>query len=261
MLLLDQVTKRFVTPAGGLYTAVEGVTLDIRRGSFTAIVGPSGCGKTTLLRMIAGLTMPTAGRILVGGREVSGIQRGIGFLFQRDPLLPWRTVVENIALGLRFQGVTAREAEGIAREWAARVGLKGFEQYYPAQLSGGMRKRAALAQTLAVNPEVILMDEPFASLDVQARTLMEADLLTMCRDETKTVVFVTHDLEEAIALSDEVVVMTAGPASRVKARYPVSLDGRRDILQVRFDPRFPTLYHALWQQLRDEVVRAYGRGD
>jgi sulfonate transport system ATP-binding protein len=236
------------------------VSLDVAAQRFVALVGPSGCGKSTTLSLIAGLDRPTSGTVSVRGKPVSGIGEGVGFLFQRDALLPWKTVRDNVRLPLQLRGTAAAEARSRVDEWIGRVGLRGFETAFPYQLSGGMRKRVALAQTLVYDPEILLMDEPFSALDVQTRNLMEAELLKLWQGSGKTVVFVTHDLEEAIALADEVVVMTAGPA-RVKARYDVTLPRPRDIEQARFDPRFTELYSKTWNDLRDEVLESYARAN
>jgi NitT/TauT family transport system ATP-binding protein len=243
--------------AGG-YTALRDVTFSVRPQQFVALVGPSGCGKSTSLALIAGLDAPSAGSVRVRGREVDGIGAGVGFLFQRDALLPWKTVRDNVALPLVLRGVAAPERRARVADFIARVGLRGFEKYYPHQLSGGMRKRASLAQTLVYDPEILLMDEPFSALDVQTRNLMEDELLALWQGSGKTVVFVTHDLEEAIALADEVVVMTAGPG-RVKATYDVDLPRPRNVQEVRFEPRFVALYQATWKDLRDEVLESYER--
>ncbi|HEY6236988.1 MAG TPA: ABC transporter ATP-binding protein [Candidatus Elarobacter sp.] len=232
--------------------------LEIAPQRFVALVGPSGCGKSTALSLVAGLDGPTSGAITVRGKGVAGITDGVGFLFQRDALLPWKTVRDNVRLPLQLRGVHGEDARTRTADWIDRVGLRGFEKLFPHQLSGGMRKRVSLAQTLVYDPEILLMDEPFSALDVQTRNLMEGELLNLWQGSGKTVIFVTHDLEEAIALADEVVVMTAGPA-RVKARYDVTLPRPRDIEQVRFDPRFTQLYQAMWNDLRDEVLESYAR--
>jgi NitT/TauT family transport system ATP-binding protein len=248
------VTKTF---AGG-YTALRDVDLTIEAQRFVALVGPSGCGKSTSLSLIAGLEAPTSGTVSVRGTPVTGIARSVGFLFQRDALLPWKTVYENVALPLVLRGVRGDSQRERAGDFIDRVGLRGFEHNYPHELSGGMRKRVALAQTLVYDPEILLMDEPFSALDVQTRNLMEDELLALWQGSGKTVIFVTHDLEEAIALADQVVVMTAGPA-RVKATYDVALPRPRNVQEVRFDPRFIALYQAMWDDLRDEVLESYAR--
>ncbi|GAC1659185.1 MAG: ABC transporter ATP-binding protein [Candidatus Elarobacter sp.] len=242
------------------YTALRDVELDIEPERFVALVGPSGCGKSTTLSLIAGLDAPTSGEVVVRSTPVDGITDRVGFLFQRDALLPWKSVRDNVLLPLELRGIRGDSARTRAAEWIGRVGLRGFEALFPHQLSGGMRKRASLAQTLVYDPEILLMDEPFSALDVQTRNLMEGELLNLWQGSGKTVIFVTHDLEEAIQLADEVVVMTAGPA-RVKARYDVTLPRPRDIEQVRFDPRFTELYSKMWNDLRDEVLESYARAN
>ncbi len=251
--------RSFRTPKGGSYVALEAVDLEVRAGEFVALVGPTGCGKSTLLNLVAGLLSPDSGRVEVFGEPLDGLNRRAAYLFQQDVLLPWKTAEENVMLGLVFRRVPREEARHLAREWLARVGLRGFENHYPHQLSGGMRKRVALAQNLIVNPEILLMDEPFAALDVQTRQLMENDLLRIWQEERKTVLFVTHDLEEAIALSDRVVVMSAGPGARLVGEFPVDLPRPRDVTEVRLDPRFGEIFRQVWELLRGEVMRAYGR--
>ncbi len=253
---LDHVTRRFPLGPEGAFTAVEDVSFQVHPGEFVSVVGPSGCGKSTLLGMVSGLLPPSAGRILVEGEEVTGINRKLGYLFQRDALLPWKTVLENVALPLVFRGCSAREARTRAWAWIQRVGLAGFEGYHPHQLSGGMRKRASLATTMVYEPDIILMDEPFSALDVQTRNLMENELLEIWAQERKTVLFITHDLEEAIALSDRVIVMTASPG-RVKGAYDIPLGRPRSVTEVRFHPAFGALYEALWKDLKDEVRVSY----
>jgi NitT/TauT family transport system ATP-binding protein len=196
--------------------------------------------------------------VLVRGKPVDGITERVGFLFQRDALLPWKSVRDNVLLPLQLRGVGGAQAREHVAEWIGRVGLRGFETLYPHQLSGGMRKRVALAQTLVYDPEILLMDEPFSALDVQTRNLMEGELLALWQGSGKTVIFVTHDLEEAISLADEVVVMTSGPA-RVKARYEVTLPRPRDVHAVRLLPAFTQLYAAMWDDLRGEVLESYER--
>jgi NitT/TauT family transport system ATP-binding protein len=256
--LLD-IRKSFLTPSGERYEALGGVSFDVRRGEFVSVVGPSGCGKSTLLRLVAGLIAADGGQVLVDGRPVRGVDTRLGFVFQDDALLPWRTVYDNVALGLRIRRLPDAEVRARTSDWIARVGLRGFEDYYPSRLSGGMRKRVAIAQTLSYEPEIILMDEPFAHLDVQTRYFVEEDLMDLFVDGQRTVLFVTHDLDEAIVLSDRVVVLTAGPSSRVRADAPVGIERPRNLLGARAEPRFTELSNQLWQQLFEEVSRAYGR--
>jgi NitT/TauT family transport system ATP-binding protein len=235
-----------------------GVDFDVDAERFVALVGPSGCGKSTTLSLVSGLDRASSGVVTVRGKPVDGITGEIGFLFQRDALMPWKTVRDNVLLPLQLRGVPRKDALRRAAEWIARVGLRGFEASFPHQLSGGMRKRVSLAQTLVYDPEILLMDEPFSALDVQTRNLMEGELLDLWQGSRKTVMFVTHDLEEAIALSDEVIVMTAGPG-RVKVRYDVPLPRPRDIEKIRFEPQFTELYSKMWNDLRDEVLESYAR--
>ncbi|HLX45796.1 MAG TPA: ABC transporter ATP-binding protein [Bryobacteraceae bacterium] len=248
----EGVSKQF-----GGYTAIQNVDLDVSAGAFVSVVGPSGCGKSTLLNLAAGLTEPSAGLVSIFGDPLNGLNRRAGYMFQQDALLPWKTVSANVSLGLRFRN--APDAESQARDWIARVGLQNFADAYPSQLSGGMRKRVAMAQSWIVNPDILLMDEPFSALDVHTRLRMESELLTLWTASPKTVLFVTHDLEEALALADEVVVLSAGPASRVVNRYAVDLPRPRDLIDIRTEPRFAELYRQIWADLREEVLASYER--
>ena len=228
-------------------------------GQFCAVVGPTGCGKSTTLTLVSGLDRPSAGTVRVGGAVVDEIPSGIGFVFQTDALMPWKSVLANVALGPVFRGVRKKEAQAEAREWLRRVGLAGFEDRHPHQLSGGMRKRVALAAALINAPSMLLMDEPFGALDVQTKAIMSNELLRLWEQTKPTVLFITHDLEEAIALADRVVVMTAGPGT-IKAVYDIDLPRPRGAVQeIRFEPRFLELYQQIWESLRDEVERAYAR--
>jgi NitT/TauT family transport system ATP-binding protein len=256
---LTGVSKRFVTPTGTLYTALRDVDLAISPGKFCAVVGPTGCGKSTTLTMVAGLDRPSAGTVHVGGQTVDGITPGTSFMFQVDALLPWKTVLGNVALGPVFRGEPKTDAQAAAREWVRRVGLAGFEDHHPHQLSGGMRKRVSLAAALINEPSILLMDEPFGALDVQTKAIMSNELLGLWEQTRPSVIFVTHDLEEAIALADQVVVMTAGPGT-VKAVYDIDLPRPRGAVQeIRFEPRFLELHHQIWASLREEVEAAYAR--
>ena len=254
------VSRRFAVPRGGAYVAVDSVSLSVAPGEFVAIVGPTGGGKSTLLNLAAGLIRPTAGTVLSFGQPLEGLNRRAAYLFQQDVLLPWKTALDNVELGPLLRRRPKAAAESLAREWLARVGLRGFENRYPHQLSGGMRKRVALAQSLIVGPEILLMDEPFSALDVQTRALMENDLLRIWQDDRKTVLFVTHDLEEAIALADRVLVLSAGPGARIIGSHAVALPRPRDVTEVRLEPAFQDVYRAVWSQLRGEVLRAYRAG-
>ncbi|HEX9056305.1 MAG TPA: ABC transporter ATP-binding protein [Ktedonobacterales bacterium] len=255
---LRDITKQFRTPTGGLYTALRDLSMRIEPGEFCAIVGPTGAGKSTTLGLIAGLDRPTHGEVLVGGVPLHGINPQVGYVFQSDAVFPWKSVLENVVAGPRFRGVPKAQAYERARDWIARVGLTGFEDRYPHQLSGGMRKRVSLAQTLINEPHILLMDEPFSALDVQTRTLMEDELLQLWSVTSASVAFVTHDLEEAIALADRVVVLTAAPAT-IKGTYPIDLPRPRNVAEIRFNPRFVELYQLIWEDLRTEVVTSYER--
>ena len=255
---LRDVTKRFLTPSGGVYTALRDLTMTVGAGEFCAVVGPTGCGKSTTLALISGLEPPSEGEVEVFGKAVRGIADEIGYMFQADAVFPWKTVLENVAAGPRYHGSSSRDARTQARDWIARVGLAGFEDRYPYQLSGGMRKRVALAQSLINGPRILLMDEPFSALDVQTRSLMENELLGLWAASAASVVFVTHDLEEAISLSDRVFVITAGPGT-VKSTYKVDLPRPRNVAEIRFEPRFIEIYEEIWKDLKDEVLVSYER--
>jgi NitT/TauT family transport system ATP-binding protein len=256
---LSAVTKRFSTPGGTAFTALRDVTMTVEPGRFCAVVGPSGCGKSTTLTLVAGLDRPSEGSARVGGRPVDGIARGTSFMFQTDALLPWKTVLGNVAMGPLFHGVPKKTAVTDAREWLRLVGLAGFENHHPHQLSGGMRKRVSLAAALINEPSVLLMDEPFGALDVQTKAIMSNELLTLWEQTQPSVIFVTHDLEEAIALADQVIVMTAAPGT-VKAVFDIDLPRPRGAVQeIRFGKRFGELHQRIWESLRDEVERAYAR--
>ncbi|PDT81964.1 ABC transporter ATP-binding protein [Sinorhizobium sp. BJ1] len=256
MVSLDSVTMAF-----GAYVAVQDVNLKVSDGEFLAIVGPTGCGKSTILNAIAGLLKPASGTVSIDGQPVRGIQNDIGYLFQQDALLPWKTAIENVELGPMFKGVGAAERRELSMRWLAKVGLKGFEHRYPHQLSGGQRKRVQMAQALITGPKVILMDEPFSALDIHTRHLMQNELLRLWQEERRAVVMITHDLEEAIALGDRVVVLAAGPRSRVIDSFPVDLERPRDVAEIKLDPRFMDLYRNIWSSLRGEVEKSYERHD
>jgi NitT/TauT family transport system ATP-binding protein len=256
---LRGVTKRFTTPSGSVYTALKDLDLQVAPGEFCAIVGPTGCGKSTTLTLVSGLERPSVGTVTVHGDAVSGITPGVGFVFQTDAVLPWKSVLDNVAIGPRFRGTPKAKANVAARDWLRRVGLAGFEDRFPHQLSGGMRKRVALAQSLINEPAILLMDEPFSALDVQTRAIMSNELLSLWDLTRPAVVFVTHDLEEAIALADKVVVLTAGPGGTVKATFDIDLPRPRVVQEIRFEARFVDLYHQIWEALRSEVDIAYAQ--
>lgn len=255
---LINVTRNFVTPNGQALTAIRDFSLEVGRGEFVAVVGPTGCGKSTTLSLITGLAQPTSGEVWLFGQPVVGIDPRIGFVFQQDAVFPWRSVLSNVAAGPMFRGMNAKAAQALARDWTVRVGLQGFEHHYPHQLSGGMRKRVALAQTFVNGPEILLMDEPFSALDVQTRVFMQDELLGLWESSGASVVFVTHDLEEAIGLADRVVVLTSGPAT-VKASYQIDLPRPRVLSELRYDPRFVEISRTIWEDLRSEVMVSYQR--
>lgn len=240
------------------YTAVEAIDLTVRAGEFVAIVGPTGCGKSTLLNAAAGLLAPSAGQVHVFGQPLTGLNGRAGYLFQADALMPWKSALDNVAVALEPKGVPRREAIERAEAWLARVGLRTFTKSYPHMLSGGQRKRVALAQMLIRDPEILLMDEPFGPLDAQTRQIMGNLLLKLWAADRKACLFVTHDLEEAIALADRVVVMSAGPAAGIIGEFPVPLSRPRDTAEIRLDPDFHRIHKEIWSHLRAEVQKTYG---
>lgn len=260
-IALDGITCTFVSRADEAqrYTAVRDTTLVVHVGEFVSVVGPTGCGKSTLLNVAAGLLQPSAGTVRVHGEPLKGINTRAGYLFQQEALMPWRNALENVTAGLEFRGVAREEARQQAEQWLRRVGLRGFGDRYPHQLSGGMRKRVSLAQTLILDPGILLMDEPFSALDVQTRQLMENELLDLWSADRKSVVFITHDLEEAIALSDRVVVLSAGPETRPIGEYRVDLCRPRDVSEIRLTPRFIELHAEIWHAMKAEVLKGYAQ--
>ena len=258
---LDDVVVAFNVAPGGIYTAVERATLHVADGEFVAIVGPTGCGKSTLLNVTAGLLAPASGRVNIFGKPLSTLNRQAGYLFQADALFPWKTASENVAIGLQIAGVPVDDAQARSKEWLTRVGLNAFADRYPHMLSGGQRKRIGLAQVLIRDPKILLMDEPFGPLDAQTRQIMGNLLLDLWTADRKAVLFVTHDLEEAIALSDRVVIMSAGPAARIIGDWRVPLPRPRDTSEVRLDPTFHELHRDIWQKLKAEVLKGYARSE
>jgi NitT/TauT family transport system ATP-binding protein len=258
---LDDVVVAFNVAPAGIYTAVERATLHIGDGEFVAIVGPTGCGKSTLLNVTAGLLTPAAGKVKIFGKPLSTLNRQAGYLFQADALFPWKTAIENVAISLYVAGVPADDAQARSKEWLARVGLDAFADRYPHMLSGGQRKRVGLAQVLIRDPKILLMDEPFGPLDAQTRQIMGNLLLDLWTADRKAVLFVTHDLEEAIALSDRVVIMSAGPAARIIGDWRVPLSRPRDTSEVKLDPAFHELHREIWQKLKAEVLKGYARSE
>jgi NitT/TauT family transport system ATP-binding protein len=258
-LALENITVTFAarSAAAQAYTAVSDTTLVIDRGEFVSVVGPTGCGKSTLLNVAAGLLKPSAGRVVVFGEALQALNRKAGYLFQADALMPWMNAHDNVALGLVYRGTPKAEADAKARDWLGRVGLSAHGHRYPHELSGGMKKRVALAQTLVMDPQILLMDEPFSALDVQTRQLMENELLELWSADRKSVVFITHDLEEAISLSDRVVVLSAGPATHPIGEYAIDLPRPRDVAEIRLTPRFVELHREIWHRMKDEVMKGY----
>jgi NitT/TauT family transport system ATP-binding protein len=251
VLQIEGIRKEFSAGAVPV-VALAAVDLSIERGEFVTLVGPSGCGKSSLLTLISGLAPPSAGRIRIAGRDITGTDRAVGFITQQDNLFPRRTVIDNVALALELAGVGAAERRREAARWIKRVGLEGFEQAFPHQLSGGMRQRANIIRTLIYEPSVILMDEPFGPLDAQTRLSLQALLLSIWETQRSTVLFVTHDLTEAIALADRVVLMSARPGRIVRADR-VDIPRPRDIFHLHDLPEFRRLYDALWNELATQL--------
>lgn len=255
---LDGVTITFGVAGKQVFEAVAAADLSVGAREFVAIVGPTGCGKSTLLNASAGLLAPSAGTVRIFGEPLSGLNRRAGYLFQQDALMPWKTTVDNVAIGLEVAGTRSAEAKQRAREWLGRVGLAAFTDRYPHMLSGGQRKRVALAQVLIRDPKIILMDEPFGPLDAQTRLIMGDLLLKLWSEDRKAVLFVTHDLEEAIALADRVVIMSAGPSARIIGNFPIDLPRPRDISEIRSEPAFQEAHREIWHMLKKEVLKTYG---
>jgi NitT/TauT family transport system ATP-binding protein len=256
---LGEVTVTFRLADGGAYPAVEGASLAVADGEFVAIVGPTGCGKSTLLNVAAGLIAPSSGRIDIFGAPLAGLNRQAGYLFQAEALFPWKTALENVAIGLETAGIARAQARERAQSWLARVGLSEFGARYPHMLSGGQRKRVGLVQVLIRDPKILLMDEPFGPLDAQTRQIMGNLLLDLWSADRKAVLFVTHDLEEAIALSDRVVIMSAGPAARVIGDWKVALPRPRDIAEIKIERAFHDLHREIWATLKSEVLKGYAQ--
>lgn len=254
---LNDVQVSFRLADDTTYTAVQRATLDVADGEFVAIVGPTGCGKSTLLNVAAGLIAPSDGAATIFGSPLTGLNRQAGYLFQAEALFPWKTAAENVAIGLEIAGTPRAQARERAQQWLARVGIGGFGDRYPHMLSGGQRKRVGLVQVLIRDPKILLMDEPFGPLDAQTRQIMGNLLLDLWSADRKAVLFVTHDLEEAIALSDRVVIMSAGPAARIIGNWTVPLPRPRDIGEVKLERAFHELHREIWEALKDEVMKGY----
>jgi NitT/TauT family transport system ATP-binding protein len=258
-IALDGATVAFRLAGDRLYTAVEQARLSVEHGEFVAIVGPTGCGKSTLLNVAAGLLKPASGTVRIFDAPLTGLNRDAGYLFQADALFPWKTAIDNVAIGLEISGVARADALARAQHWLSSVGLGAFGNRYPHMLSGGQRKRVGLAQVLIRDPRILLMDEPFGPLDAQTRQIMGNLLLELWSADRKAVLFVTHDLEEAIALADRVVIMSAGPSARIIGDWRVPLARPRDILEVRLEKEFHSLHREIWSVLKDEVLKGYAQ--
>lgn len=255
-IAFENVTCSFETPEG-VYTATKDVSFSIGDGEFVSVVGPTGCGKSTLLNAAAGLLKPAAGRVLIYGEALNGINHRAGYMFQAESLMPWATAIDNVMMSLKFRGVPENEAREAGFDWLERVGLERFADRYPHELSGGMRKRVAMAQTMIADPDILLMDESFSALDIQTRQLMENELLELWQAKKKAVLFITHDLDEAIAMSDRVVVMSAGPASHPLGSFPIAIPRPRNVAEIRTLADFNECYSAIWEVLREEVLKSY----
>jgi len=256
-IALKDVQISFKLANGGRFDAVAESNLDVAENEFVAIVGPTGCGKSTLLNAVAGLLVPASGTVEISGQRLQGLNRKAGYLFQQDALMPWKTVLDNVSIGLEIAGTPRAQAREQAREWLGRVGLASFGDRYPHMLSGGQRKRVGLAQVLIRNPKYLLMDEPFGPLDAQTRVIMGDLLLDLWSQDKKAVMFVTHDLEEAIALADRVVIMSAGPRARIMAEYKIPLARPREISEIRLDDKFHEIHREIWSALKEEVLKGY----
>jgi NitT/TauT family transport system ATP-binding protein len=254
---LDNVDVSFRLEDDTFYRAVEAATLNVKDGEFVAIVGPTGCGKSTLLNVTAGLIKPASGHVSIFGAQLSDLNEHAGYLFQADALFPWKTAIENVAISLEMAGVPVKDARERAQAWLTRVGLSGFANRYPHMLSGGQRKRVGLAQVLIRDPKILLMDEPFGPLDAQTRQIMGNQLLDLWDADRKAVLFVTHDLEEAIALSDRVVIMSAGPSAKIIGDWDIPLKRPRDIAEIKHDPAFVDIHRDIWRKLKTEVLKGY----
>ena len=257
LLELNDVTVSFQSPDGSRMTALRDMSLSVEQGELVALVGPSGCGKSTALNVLAGQVRPVSGQVRLAGEPVKGVSPSVGYISQADTLLPWRTVLDNVALAMELRGVEKRERREAARGLMARMGLSGFEDNYPRELSGGMKKRAAIARVLAVDPAILMMDEPFGPLDALTKEKLQDEILALWESTGCTILYVTHDLTEAITLADRVVLMSAR-LGRVVREYPIDLPRPRRVMDVKFSPRFVELERAIWQDLQGELHREEG---
>jgi len=254
-LALKNISVSFLSTNGHRVLAVNDISLDVREKEFVALIGPSGCGKSTLLNVMAGLVTPESGQVLIDGEETQGVSRKIGYMSQIDSLLPWATVIDNVALGLEIRKVPKKKRLAMAAELITRTGLAGFEYSYPHELSGGMKKRVTITRVLAIDPEILFMDEPFGPLDAFTKEMLQDDILRIWDETKKTVVYVTHDLGEAITLADRVVLISSRPGE-VKAEYEINLPRPRNVMDIKFDHSFVDIERTIWMDLKEEVVKA-----
>lgn len=252
VLSARNITHYYTSSNGKKTLAVNNVSIDIKRHEFVALIGPSGCGKSTLLNIMAGMIKNTNGEVLVEGEVLKGINPKIGYISQMDTLLPWKNVVENIAFGLEIKGVKKEDRLSIAKDLMKKIGLEGFENSYPHEISGGMKKRVTIARAIAIDPEVIFMDEPFGPLDVFTKEVLQDEILKIWKETKKTIVYITHDLAEAITLSDRVILMSNRPC-KVKKEYIIDIDRPRNVREIRFNNRFIELEKKIWNDLKGEV--------
>lgn len=255
VLSIENICVEFSAKNGRQLKAVDDVSLQVKEHEFVALIGPSGCGKSTILNAAAGLIPTLSGSIRINGKPSSGISNDIGYISQMDSLLPWKSVLDNIALGLELRGVKKKERRERARELVEQMGLGGFEDSYPHELSGGMKKRVTIARVLAIDPKILFMDEPFGPLDAFTKEKLQDDILRIWQDSRQTIMYVTHDLSEAITLADRVVLVSARPA-RIKREYAIGLPRPRKVMDIKFDERFVELERMIWSDLRQEINRS-----
>jgi len=251
---LNNISHTFNTSNSKSIDVLRNINLNVNEHEFLALIGPSGCGKSTLLNIMSKLISPDSGEVLMDGLPLKQITTKIGYISQGDSFLPWRNVVENVAIGLEIKGVCKRERIKKARELIEKAGLGGFEKNYPNELSGGMRKRVDIIKVLAIDPEIIFMDEPFAALDVFTRQILQDYILNIWQEIRKTIIFITHDITEAITLADRVILMTARPAT-IKSEYDIHLPRPRSSFDIMFDNRFIEIHKMIWEDLKEEIVK------
>ena len=250
--LVDNITHSFSSTDNTIVEVLSNITFSVQAHEFIALVGPSGCGKSTLLNIMSGLIKPTSGRIFLEGQAHNSISKRIGYISQTDSLMPWRTAIRNVELGLELNGISKKQRREIARRLMHDAELTGFEKYYPFALSGGMRKRIDIIKVLAIEPEILFMDEPFGALDVFTREMLHNYILSLWHKTKRTIIFITHDLGEAITLADRVIIMTSRPA-RIKAEHTINLPRPRSSMDIRFDKDFIDIQKRIWEDLKGEV--------